>query len=134
MVGNKFKVYTEQIFILVINKDFDILNSKYIKNFNKVYIPDNYSINILWKTQMYYSPDIIYKNTYKVYKYGNKDGTVLTIENEEYIKHIKSLLNKSWSGIVNSVLNKALPELHMSLPSNISLENISNRLFYHTKN
>lgn len=78
---------------------------------------------------MYYFPtDVRYK------KHNYKDDNELTVENKEYIKNFKSLLNKSGSGIVNTVLNKVpLPELHMSLPSNVSSENITNGSFNNTK-
>ena len=78
---------------------------------------------------MYYFPtDARYK------KHDYKDDNELTVENKEYIKHFKSILNKSGSGIVNTVLNKApLPELHMRLPSNVSSEYIPNGAFGNTK-
>ena len=50
MSWNEFKQYTEKIrdhSFLVINKDFDIFSGKYIKNFNEVYIPQNYLKNNL---------------------------------------------------------------------------------------
>ena len=50
------------------------------------------------------------------------------------MKHFKSILNKSGSGIVNTVLNKVpVPELHMRLPSNVSSEYIPNGAFNNTK-
>ena len=68
------------------------------------------------------------------YKHNYKDDNMLTVENKEYIKRFNSLLNKSETGIVNSVLNEVLlPALHMSLSSNISSRNISNGSFNHTK-
>ena len=78
---------------------------------------------------MYYFPtDTRYKKT--IYK----DDNELTVESKEYIKHFKSILNKSGSGIVNTVLNQVpFPELHMSLPSNVSSENISNGSSNNTK-
>ena len=45
MLWNEFKKYTEKIkshSFLVINKDFDIFQGRYIKNFNEVYIPKKY--------------------------------------------------------------------------------------------
>ena len=78
---------------------------------------------------MYYFPkDARYK------KHNYKDDNELTVENKEYIKHLKSILNKSGSGIVNTVLNKVLlPELHMRLSSNVSSEYIPNGAFNNTK-
>ena len=63
-----------------------------------------------------------------------KDDNELTVENKEYIKHFKSILNKSGSRNVNTVLNKVhLPELHMRLPSNVVSEYIPNGAFNNTK-
>ena len=45
MLWDEFKKYTEEIkdhSFLVINKDFDIFQGRYIKNFNEVYIPKKY--------------------------------------------------------------------------------------------
>lgn len=76
---------------------------------------------------------IIYPTHSNYGKFIIKEDIKLTRENEEYISQLKSALNKSGSGVLNTVLNKVpLPELHMSLPSHTSSEYIPGGSFNNT--
>ena len=58
----------------------------------------------------------------------------LTSENQNYINDLKIFLKqKTGSGLVNTVLRKLpLPEMHLSLPTDITSESVSNGSFKNT--
>lgn len=70
---------------------------------------------------------------YPIYN-NNTISHTLTIENQNYLKHLKELVGqKHGKGIVNTMLKKLpLPEMHLSLPSNIQSESVPNGSFNNT--
>jgi len=61
------------------------------------------------------------------------DIEVITPENRKYINEFKQFLNKTGSGLVNKILKHVpIPEMHLSLPSDVSSEYIENGSFNNT--
>lgn len=71
----------------------------------------------------------------------NKNKTILiteknelSYENKQYIKDLRSHLNKTGSGVLNTTLRKLpLPEMHLSLPSGIESEKVPSGSFNNTR-
>ena len=61
-----------------------------------------------------------------------QNDNILNDENKKYISNLKeSLKNKTGKGIVNKALH-FLPEMHISLPKDVSSENVLNGSFNNT--
>ena len=61
-----------------------------------------------------------------------QNDDILSVQNEKYIFNLKdNFRNKTGKGLVNKAL-QYVPEMHLSLPSNILSEKVSNGSFNNT--
>ena len=107
---------------LAISKDADMVNGKYIVSLNKAFIPNH----IIFENM------IIYPRIKAICYFLNRMVISLLLKNRKYISNLKeNLRNKTGVGLVNKVI-LYLPEMHLSLPSNVSSEKVSNGSFNNT--
>ena len=63
----------------------------------------------------------------------NNDNDIISYKNRKYINEFKQFLNKTGSGLINKILKHVpIPEMHLSLPHDISSENVENGSFNNT--
>ena len=75
---------------------------------------------------------IIYSNNKNYMLLSKQNDDILSVENKKYISNLKeNLRNKTGKGLVNKAL-QYMPEMHLSLPNNISSEKVSDGSFNNT--